>query len=364
MIAAALYFVVSCQVPLNPIEASIAFFGCNRLDKDDWKGHEAENPSSANVPQLRQNLVDIASLRPLPKLVMAVGDLVLGYADDRGETLKAEIDAWAKLVAPFKTLSIVPVAGNHELNRKVGAKKLGNVVCDQVWVDWLARTGFSAEHNNGPNLETEENPDGLVDDQSRLTYSFDVGRHHFVVLNTDTRTSAMDLALGDAKVGWIPVSWVLRDLEKAQRNQQVDDVVLVGHRNLCEPASAHGDSPIDPDCAAKLIAALPKFSKVRAYVCAHVHAWDISKVPGTKVWQVVAGNGGSPPENDWKPIGGPTFGFGVMNFHRDGSIGIVGYHRPVTPDGKAGTDPHPSPAKPDRETLIYEPSQRFALTNR
>lgn len=122
---------------------TFAFFGCNRIDIKDWEETKATNPSSANVPQLRQNIVDLTKLAP--DFLFFGGDLVMGYADDKGETVRAQMLAWIDLVkslpkAPKTTY--IAISGNHELNCKVGDNKIANLPADAVWTN-LSRPPIS-----------------------------------------------------------------------------------------------------------------------------------------------------------------------------------------------------------------------------
>jgi hypothetical protein len=87
---------LSLTLPLparDSIDLRFAFFGCNRIEKADWEATKAQNPSSANIPQLLQNFRDIQSMKPIPLLTFVGGDLVLGYADDDGSTFKLQMNA-------------------------------------------------------------------------------------------------------------------------------------------------------------------------------------------------------------------------------------------------------------------------------
>lgn len=304
-----------------------AFFGCNRLSDADEAAQKAANPSSANVPELKANFRDAQAAGV--KFIFALGDIVNGYGDDKGEKLKTQLEAWPPLVTLNPDVTVLPVPGNHELNRKHNKKKLANPVTDAVWNDWMKANGYDRFAGNGPTTNTDPE-DKLATDQSRLNYSFNIGTTHFVVLNTDTRTTEpMEGEPGETKVGWIPVAWAKADIAKAEADPAVTDTFIVGHRNLVEPVDASEDAPIDPGCATRLVDALKATKKVRAYLCAHVHDYEIQKIKGTTVYQVVVGNGGSDLNKEWKPAGGTWFGFGLIRVHADGKVGLVKYQRPV-----------------------------------
>lgn len=341
----------------DSVSLSFAFFGCNRIEKKDWEETRDANPSSANLPQLNRTFRDLAQMKRVPSLVFAGGDLVMNYIDDKGEVLWEQLKDWQRVFwnSPLAGKCIlVPFPGNHEVNKKVGDMKLPNPLTLPVWNRWYAQSGFRQLGFNGP-LGKAGNPDRVVGDQSRLNYSFDVHHVHFVVLNTDTTTSVLDPKTGKPTVGWIPAEWARKDIERAQRDPSVKAIFVTGHRNLVDGKTSKGDAPIAPAAGVKLLNALRVNKKVRAYVCAHVHAWDVVNLGGaSKAWQVIAGNGGSKLESDWAPAGGTFFGFAVLDVYKSGKVVLHNYRRP-TPSGKySDGTPKPEPAKPV-DTVLYDP---------
>ena len=328
-------------------ELTFGFFGCNRIDAKDWE--EATNPSSANLPQLRQNLLDLSILNP--DLVFFGGDLVIGYADDKGQGLRKQMEAWISEVskAPKGTKSeYVAISGNHELNRKVEDQKLPNPATDPVWSQIVSSAGLVPKDATGPTLETAPD-DRLIDDQSKLTFSFNRGSAHFVVINTDTRVTQIDAETKQTKIAMVPVKWIAADLAKAQKDPKINSIILMGHRNLVDGVTAAGDAPIDPAPARELIDVLDSYSKVRAYVCAHVHAFDITTFGKNKIHQLIFGNGGSSLEKKWKPKEGRTFGFGLFKVYRNGDLGVVPYLRP---EPENYMEPKTLRAQPRAELII------------
>jgi hypothetical protein len=91
---------------------------------------------------------------------------------------------------------------------------------------------------------------------------------------------------------------------------------------------------------------LDQTTKVRGYFCAHAHLWDATRLPGPRgVYQVVAGNGGSPVESSWAA---PFYGFTEVRIYSTGKVGVVSHERPVPSpyDGPA------SPTTPRNEVVI------------
>ena len=110
----------------DPVKLTFVFMGCNRIQHKDWKKIKADDPSSANLPQLRQTSKDVARLDPVPPYLFFAGDLVVNLEDDDGGALKKQLDAWTSL---YRTLplavktALVPLPGNHEMLKKVAADK-------------------------------------------------------------------------------------------------------------------------------------------------------------------------------------------------------------------------------------------------
>lgn len=321
---------------------SFGFFGCNRVDSSDLD--PVRNPSSANKTQLRLNLEEAAAARV--DLLFAGGDIVNGYADDDGTLLATQLRGWTGEVAPFRPkLRVVPIAGNHELNKKVGDQRKASLLTYPRWLTWLKEGRYIAG-KNGP-TPAKFPQDALALDESRMSYTLDRAGVRFIVLNTDTRTTTAD-PFTDTTLGWIPVAWATRELERAESDPRVKAVFVLGHRNLIDPSQGKGDAPIDPKAAEGLVKAMAGKQKLRAYVCAHVHMWNVRPIPGTTALQIIAGDGGSKLEK------GATeeFGWVELRVHPDGSAGYIHHHRPMPHPYNA---PVPTPTVADPEVPIALP---------
>jgi hypothetical protein len=336
------------------VRLSFVFIGCNRIQKHDWD--PADNPSSANLPQLRQSFADIAGpdrvLNPIPPYFFFTGDLVLNLAADDGSTLRQQLDAWVDLYHTDPSgisgkTTLVPLPGNHEMLQEVGSGdtkvEILNPATDAVWVDWLSTNGFDRFAGNGP-TNAGPNSDLLEDDQSQLTYSFGVGDVHFVLLNTDTWNMT-------GSIGWIAYHWIEQDILRAQRDRRIRSIFVLGHKPIIAPVVAAGpDSAIVNPLGFQLAMLLNRNPKVMAYLAAHAHAWEIGRLGGPRsAWQVIAGNGGSRLESRWNPPGGPYYGFTLVRVYESGRVGITRYTRPVPPVYDQGPT---VPAQPQREILI------------
>jgi hypothetical protein len=338
---------------------SIAWIGGCREDPAHWD--KKTNPSSANVAELKQTLADIASLSVTPRFFFFPGDLVLGFADQ--PTLTGQLDAWAELYQNDPSnlswlLDLIPIAGNHEVLVKTTrtdgtAVELANPVADQVWTDWIARNGYDLYGGNGPVVD-DANADALQDDQSTMSYSFDEGSVHYVVLNTDTWTTTPDPETGSTQIGWIAFTWLEADLEAAQADPNVRTILVFGHKPIVSPlGKADSEDAINPAFTSRIEKLFDQSSKVKGYFTSHAHLFDARRLPGSRgVWQIVAGNGGTALDPSWTK--NPYFGFTVANVYRSGRVGIVPYGRPVpTPyDSFSGVQPA-QPMMP--ELTIFDP---------
>jgi hypothetical protein len=338
--------------PQDTVGYSFVYLGCNRLQQSDWKSMQATNPSSANVPQLQQTLADLAGLSPSPQLFFFVGDLVLNLEPDDGTTLKNQLNAWTLLynASPVAgKIPLIPLPGNHEMLQKVNGNEVPNAATDPIWVTWLKENRLDGFAGNGP-TPSGTNPDLLVDDQSALSYSFDRGSIHFVLLNTDTLSQPN-------QIGWIAYNWVVNDLQRAQQNADTTAIFVLGHKPIVSPkdATGPGDTILNTSpylLAQQLQQLLQQTPKVKAYLCAHAHEWDATQLGGAGgVWQVIAGNGGSQLESSWNPPGGPFYGFTLVKLYVSGQVSVTSYQRPV-PNPYFGADPLPPPARPQPEMFL------------
>ena len=317
----------------DALVTSFVYVGCNRLSKSEWD--PATNPSSANVAQLTRTFSDVTVLPELPSHFFFVGDLVLGL-DPNPAILPAQLDAWGALYAADPSgiaakVPVTPLPGNHEMlvKQKVNGTKIeiSNPAADTAWTGFLAGHALGKYAGNGP-TNGGANADALADDQSKLTYSFDDARVHYVLLNTDTWTTVSDAATGSTQLGWIAMKWLAADLAAAEASSAVDHIVVLGHKPIVSPAGlTTSDEVINSTFTGALELLLDKTPKVRGYLCAHAHLWDARKLPGSRgVYQIIAGNGGSELEASFAM---PFFGFTEVRFYKSGKVGVIPHDRPV-----------------------------------
>jgi hypothetical protein len=370
----------------DPVDFSFVFFGCNRLG-----GKEAEGiPSTANEAQLKQDLLDIAALKPRPQYIFLAGDIVLGIPtykpgeifDDKQAThkLSKELNAWREMLDIFgkdqaihdllKDTKLVVFTGNHELLKKVSdpyvfiekksgdegeAMEVPNQPAYGFWQDQIIATWEKSAWptfvagNDGPgkggDLVNPYDGDHLVNSEKRLSYTLTLespskNKYFFVVLNTDSMVD--DRTLGD-----IPLKWAKGKLADAQRNPDIGHIFVMGHKPIVAPID--NDDPVVAQSinayeARDFYALLnnpgltppvgnnPSATKVRAYLAAHSHEWNyqpklkFDNIIGT-VPQLVAGNGGSPPVKSWQTNG--YFGFTLVSVSKGNVVNLKSYGRPI-----------------------------------
>jgi len=354
-----------------PQSIRIALFGDNQIGYKAWKETEKENPSSANIPQLRQTVADIANSSPLPNLSFILGDLVMNEADDDGETLQIQLNAWQEIYSSFQDaelVSLIPVPGNHEVNTYYVDlhSQAPNPGATKVWVEWFTDKGYDFVAGNGPVPTEHDNPDHLVRDESKLTYSFDIFQVHIVIINTDTMNTETDPETGLVLQGWIPINWIEEDIRAAQRDPRISTILVIGHRPIEPPPyflPAENVIIINSQTypfGDRLAQVMQENPKVTAYLASHAHSWHAFRLKdGLGVWQIMAGNAGVSLDKDWVPSGGPYFGYSLLDVHVSGKIILKGYGRPLPPPPQKFYEDHPIPPAPAtlrEEIVIYNPA--------
>ena len=264
--------------------------------------------------------------------------------------------------------TLVPLPGNHEMLKKVGDDKdrdeeieVPNPATNARWLKWLRDSGFDsfAKVANGP-TDAPPNPDKLADDQSEMTYSFNLGDVHFVVINTDTLTTDIDKDTKAPHIGWVPYHWIEADIRSAQANPKLSAIFLIGHKPIMDRPRSEEDAVLNTKnhpLGDQLQTMFKANDKIRAYLCAHEHFFDCSRLEkAPQVWQVIAGNAGSKLNGKWDPTGGTFFGFSQINVYSSGKVVLVNYKRPTPkPPQKyfEGAPVSPSVAQAQPELILY-----------
>ncbi len=315
MVIATAVVVISCskdstgpQLDPNAIAYSFAVVGCNRVLPADTAG----NVSTANVAQLNQTFADLAAMSPKPNFLFFAGDLVVGYNND-STTLDRQLKGWIALyqASPLANsgVELVTLPGNHETD---SASKVAWKPGERVWLRDMA--AYITRGGNGP----AAGGDGLVTDQSKLSYSFDYKDAHFVTLNTDP--------VGN---DWhVPTQWVTTDLAAA-RTRGAKHIFVIEHK----PAYSYPGVPTDG--LSMFLSARDAFwtvlqnNQVEGVFSAHNHAFWRAQPTG-HTWQVIAGNGGTQLDatvDTSIPGTGAYFGFTVVTVTNSGRVFSKNYGR-------------------------------------
>src|SRR5258707_12259136 len=118
----------------HKVAYSFVFMGCNRVLKGD---KSADNPSTANLPQLLRSFTEIAALKPRPDFVVFTGDMVLGLTANLSE-LNRQLESWIDVyrnsdLGRNTKIRLIAMPGNHE--SLVGEKgaQASNPGAEAVW---------------------------------------------------------------------------------------------------------------------------------------------------------------------------------------------------------------------------------------
>jgi hypothetical protein len=253
----------------------------------------------------------------------------MGYADDDGTVLRGQLNAWKAEVLKSPLAShtkIVVIAGNHEVNKKVGEDRKPNWATTSIWREWIKNSPFWDGVTAGPTAGAFPE-DQLPDDQETLNGTIDIGTARFILINTDCNRKSQ---ASTPTLGYVPNNWIRDQLLHAQEADSVKSVFVIGHKNLLQ--NGVGDAPIESGDAKILQSNLEATAKFKGFLCSHVHAWY--KHPfGDAKWQIIEGRGGSKLEKNWTPTEGRSFGFTVLDIDSNGDTIAIRYDRPE-PAGK------------------------------
>lgn len=358
--------VTTLETPTNNVIFSFVFMGDNQIGEAGWIATHDTNPSSANIPQLRQNIIDSIALNPKPAFVVMAGDIVMNFAPDAGLILTGQLTAWNQVFASIPgsgDINFLPIIGNHESNTysiPLNAQYPVSTFAT-IFTDWVTSSGYDRYAGNGPKPEGE-NPDKLVNDESKLTFSFNYSNTHFIVINTDTQTTEINPATNKSYTCWIPIHWVVNDIQNAQANPNISTIIVLTHRPINSPTGASDEIINTPQYpfGNMLLTAIQESPKTRALLCSHLHAYMYERLAaGNNQWEFISGNAGTTPLQSsslcWSGEPWPCFGFLHVKVYSNGSIGITNYRRPVPPPPQQpyeDTPVAPIPAVPDQEIII------------
>lgn len=246
---------------------------------------------------------------------------------------------WRGMVADLMEAGtyVVPVPGNHEVqcNSKASANcglsgkhameenenawrdNMGDLIMDTSrWQNLLGKPLEAWDVDHKPAIGV----DGISTDQSQLSYSFDFGSSHFVVINTDPVGN-------DAHA---PVTWLAEDLAAAKARGSRHFFVF-GHK-MAFPyvfsATAKPDG-LEPTNANAFWDVIEQYGAT--YFCGHEHIFNISRPRSPHgAYQVLVGSGGSPfdaapGEVTVHSVTDRTYAWAVISVHRSGAVNLHAY---------------------------------------
>jgi hypothetical protein len=287
---------------------------------------------------------------------------------------------WRGMVAPMIETGtyIVPVPGNHEVQCRNGQVKVpaglatgvtagtvwGNISCTDInggahgvtdpqvkvgmkvnedaWranfgdliVDntrlnaILAPKGLSVSNVTGTSAATAPgSADLLTTDQSKLSYSFDVGTSHFVVINTDP--AGRDTTA--------PNAWLAADMSAAQ-TRGARNFFVFGHKpaftyvtNGIAPGSGLDADPTNTANRDAFWSIIEQYGAV--YFCGHEHVYNVmqpTKATGGSAYQVLVGSGGSAFDNAaalaaGQPVTDRYYAWANVKILQSGKVSIEAY---------------------------------------
>jgi hypothetical protein len=330
-----------------------------------------------------------------PSMLFFNGDMIMGYGNADVSTVSTtsvggvvnsdlvryytQSAFWRGMVAPLIEAGtyVVPVAGNHEVQCRSGAVTTGtgivasitantawgNITCKDVngntatgklgmktnedaWranfgdlivdttrLNAVLPAGLTASNLSGNVSATAPGTaDGLSTDQSKLSYSFDVGSSHFAVINTDP-------AGADSTA---PATWLAADFSAAQ-TRGASHFFVFGHKPaytyFYNSTATAGGLDANPAGTANRDAFWNLMETYGAtYFCGHEHTYNMAQ-PTIKntdgstrtstAWQVLVGSGGSPFDAATLLAGEPAtdryYAFANVRIFQSGKVQIDAY---------------------------------------
>lgn len=303
--------------------------GCNRVGKEDT--NTAQNPSTANLEQLRRTFSEVAQMQPKPKYLFFAGDMIFGYEPDTNKLARA-LSAWRKnweaSPAAAAGIELVAIPGNHE------SENINHLATKSAEDQWFKVMAPYIRNSNGPKAG---GADKLLTDQSRLTYSFNYEQTHFVVLNTDPA----------GQDSHVPANWVAQDIATA-RAAGAQHIFAIGHK----PAySWNGDPDEELEHANRDVfwTALES-NHADAMISAHNHLYRRLR-PHGKTSMVIAGNGGSVLEDNIADSE-RYYGYSVVYIMKSGRAITASYGRDIPSAGYLAPAPKSAYPTTIRDTAV------------
>ncbi len=285
------------------------------------------------------------------------GDMIMGYGNADIPSNAATVDGivksdlvqfykqyafWRGMVADLMETGtyVVPVPGNHEVQCKVCGKKALEVN-ENAWranmgdliLDDARMTEILGQPADFKNVSNNGLADGLITDQSQLSYSFDFRGSHFAIINTDPV----------GKDSHAPLAWLTTDLADAQA-RGMQHMFVFGHKPaytyyygapVAAPALPLPGKPagLDNDAASRdaFWSLIEQYNAT--YFCGHEHVFNVAqptKDLGGKAYQVLVGSGGSPFEAaptdvTINPLTDRNYAWATVAIHQSGKVDMTIY---------------------------------------
>ncbi|HTX20423.1 MAG TPA: metallophosphoesterase [Candidatus Aquilonibacter sp.] len=282
-----------------------------------------------------------------PRVLFFTGDMIMGYSTNYDVT-ERQYAYWRGLMSalPETGIYLVPIAGNHEMQVELpnpsGGKPLkvcerecetlwrenmGDLILDtNLWNRLVGQPVTAWDINNTPPIG---GADGIQSDQRQLSFSFDVGKMHFAVINT----SAYD---DDARA---PVHWLAADLARAKARGDQNFFVF-GHE-MAFTYRFNSDIKADgldqyPDSDESFWEVIQDYDAT--YFCGHEHLYHAMQPGGSGSWQIICGAAGAPFDakpGESKNPDDRDFGWLLVKVHASGRVQMDAY----------GFDEHFGPTK-------------------
>jgi hypothetical protein len=279
------------------------------------------------------------------------GDMILGYTKDATQ-LEREYAYWRGMMSTLMEAGtyLVPIPGNHESQMPTKGEdgktvKLAQVHLEQAWKENMGDLIIDQNRWNqinpntpitafDPNHYPQVGEDGIQSNQAQLSYSFDVGRAHFVIINTDP--------VGVDSTA--PVTWIKRDFEAAKQ-RGANAFMVFGHKMpftyIPEGMSKSDEEGfnVNPQNRDDFWSLIEQYGAT--YFCGHEHVYHASQPTlksGGEAWQVIVGSGGSPfgiKPGESKNPQDRMYAWADVQVHRSGSLSIKVW----------GFDEHKGPTK-------------------
>ena len=265
------------------------------------------------------------------------GDMIMGYDNDLTQ-VQRQYAYWRGMMATLMESGtyVVPVPGNHEVQmptkgadgqvvkyaqphlENIWRENMSDLILDEARWNQIVKTPFTSfDIRNTPTPAD----DHIQTDQSQLYYSFDVGKLHLAILNTDPVGADSTVV----------VSWLKRDFEAAKA-RGVNAIVAFGHK-MPYVYIPQGSTKASEDSLENATGQRDAFWNViesfgATYFSGHEHVYHASqptKETGGESWQVIVGSGGSPfgiKKGESKNPQDRMYAWADVKVHANGSLGV------------------------------------------